>query len=207
MTAAISMAHPPLTLTAITAQESQDDAENQRDVALMVQIAQGDESAMRELIERHQLKVVGTITRMLSSENEAEDLAQQVFIRIWKSAGRYQPRAKFTTWMFTIVRNLVFNESRRRRHRDVQDELTPELRDPKAKSPDVEALDSEKMEAIEAAIAALPESQRLAVVLRRYEDIPYEEMAVILKQSVPGVKSLLFRARTTLRESLKRYLE
>lgn len=206
MTGAFPLAKPSFVTIPESASQENPDHENLRDIELMRLIATGEEAAMRELIERHQVKVIGTITLMLGSERDAEDLAQQVFIRIWKSAGRYQPSAKFTTWMFTILRNLVFNESRRRKHGDAAGELDPELRDHRLKTPDIEALDAEKMAAIETAINALPEAQRLAIVLRRYEDTPYEEMAVILGQSVPGVKSLLFRARTTLRESLRKYL-
>ena len=182
------------------------DVENERDLALMRRIATGEESAMRELIERHQNRVYGTIVRMLGSEREAEDLAQQVFVRVWKSAGRYQPTAKFTTWLYTIVRNLVFNESRRRSRSDKTDPVDDEMRDEQQKTPSAEMLDTEKFAAIQAAIDALPEQQRLAIILRRYEEMPYEEMAVVLKQTVPGVKSLLFRARTALRESLAKYL-
>ncbi len=185
----------------------QNDAENDRDIALMRSIADGSEEAMRELLERHQNRVYGTIVRMLGSERDAEDLAQQVFVRVWKSAGRYQPTAKFTTWLYTIVRNLVFNESRRRIRADQGQPVEDDLRDDRQKSPVTEVLDTEKMTAIQAAIEALPEQQRLAIILRRYEEMPYEEMAVVLKQTVPGVKSLLFRARTALRESLAKYLD
>ena len=192
--------------TTLVALSAFPDAENERDLALMREIASGDESAMRELIERHQNRVYGTIVRMLGSERDAEDLAQQVFVRVWKSAGRYQPSAKFTTWLYTIVRNLVFTETRSRSRADLSHQVDETLRDERQKTPSAEMLDSEKMAAIQSAIDALPEQQRLAIVLRRYEEMPYEEMAVVLKQTVPGVKSLLFRARTSLRESLEKYL-
>ena len=182
------------------------DSENARDLALMQGVATGSEEAMRELVERHQNRVFGTIVRMLGSEREAEDLAQQVFVRVWKSAPRYQPTAKFTTWLYTIVRHLVFNESRRREKSSLSDELDDSLHDERQPSPADDLLASEKMQAIQAAIEALPEQQKLAVIMRRYDEVPYEEIAAVLKQTVPGVKSLLFRARQTLRESLARYL-
>jgi len=182
------------------------DSENARDLALMQGVATGSEEAMRELVERHQNRVFGTIVRMLGSEREAEDLAQQVFVRVWKSAPRYQPTAKFTTWLYTIVRHLVFNESRRREKSSLSDELNDSLQDERQPSPADDLLASEKMQAIQAAIEALPEQQKLAVIMRRYDDVPYEEIAAVLKQTVPGVKSLLFRARQTLRESLAKYL-
>ena len=182
------------------------DVENKRDVTLMRLIGSGDEEAMRELVKRHQNRVYGTIARMLGSERDAEDLAQQVFVRVWKSAGRYQPSAKFTTWLFKIVRNLIFSETRRRGRADLNNPVDEEMRDDQEKTPSAEILDKEKMAAIQSAIDALPEQQRMAIILRRYEEMPYEEMAVVLKQTVLGVKSLLFRARTALRESLVRYL-
>src|SRR5258708_15085197 len=96
---------------------SEDDAE---DVRLMRLVAGGDTTAFEQLIQRHQTLVAGTVARMLGSTSEVEDIAQQVFLRVWKSAGRYVPRAKFTTWLLKITRNLVFNELRRtKRHANV----------------------------------------------------------------------------------------
>jgi RNA polymerase sigma-70 factor (ECF subfamily) len=189
---------------------SDDDAE---DVRLMRLIGRGDTAALEELIQRHQTLVAGTVARMLGSTSEVEDIAQQVFIRVWKSAGRYVPRAKFTTWLLKITRNLVFNELRRtKRHANVPIQTDPQseempLRDQTAQTPDASLLEHELHEAIEQAITALPESQRLALVLRRYEELSYEDIADILDLSVPAVKSVLFRARTELRERLKGYLE
>src|SRR2546427_7583463 len=93
---------------------SEEDAE---DVRLMRLVSQGDTSAFEELVERHQALVAGTVARMLGSNSDVEDIAQQVFIRVWKSASRYVPRAKFTTWLLKITRNLVFNELRRTKRR------------------------------------------------------------------------------------------
>src|SRR6516225_1316777 len=90
---------------------SEEDAE---DVQLMRLVGRGDTSAFEELIERHQAFVAGTVARMLGSNSDVEDIAQQVFVRVWKGARRYVPRAKFTTWLLKITRNLVFNELRRR---------------------------------------------------------------------------------------------
>ena len=193
-----------------TAGRSDADAEN---VRLMRLIGHGDTAALEELIQRHQTLVAGTVARMLGSTSDVEDIAQQVFIRVWKSAGRYVPRAKFTTWLLKITRNLVFNELRRtRRHANVPLQTDPQseempLRDQTAQTPDASLLEHELQEAIEQAITALPESQRLALVLRRYEELSYEDIAEILELSVPAVKSVLFRARTELRQRLKGYLE
>lgn len=186
--------------------------ENARDVRLMQLVSAGEEAAFEELVERHQRLVVGTVARMLGSNSDVEDIAQQVFVRVWKSAKRYVPRAKFTTWLLKITRNLVFNELRRRsRHAQLplqaesEDEERP-IRDERAMAPDASLLEQELQGAIEAAIAQLPETQRMAVVLRRYDELSYEEIADVLDQSVPAVKSLLFRARTELRTRLSRYL-
>ena len=187
--------------------------ESSLDFALMERIAAGDHEAFRELVERHQNAVIGTVTKMLGNPSDAEDIAQQVFLRIWRNARRYRPDAKFTTYIFTITRNLVFNESRRRgRKKEVSSDEREESSHQRLAAhpdhqPDSALLQAELQQAVDAAIAALPEAQRLAVVLRRYEQCSYEEIASVLKLSVSAVKSLLFRARTTLREALSGYLD
>ena len=186
--------------------------EDDEDVRLMHLVGTGDTQAFEELIERHQSLVAGTVARMLGSNSEVEDIAQQVFIRVWKSAGRYTPRAKFTTWLLKITRNLVFNElrrTRRRAHVPIQTESEAEeipLKDETNPMPDASLLEKELQEAIEKAITELPERQRMALVLRRYEEFNYEQIAEILDLSVPAVKSILFRARTELRARLSKYL-
>jgi RNA polymerase sigma-70 factor, ECF subfamily len=188
---------------------SEEDAE---DVRLMQLAARGDTSAFEKVIERHQALVAGTAARMLGSNSAVEDIAQQVFIRVWKSARRYVPRAKFTTWLLKITRNLVFNELRRAKRRaqvSLQREPGAEeipLKDETNPAPDASLLEDELQRAIEEAIMQLPESQRMALVLRRYEQLSYEEIAEVLDLSVPAVKSVLFRARTELRARLSKYL-
>jgi RNA polymerase sigma factor (sigma-70 family) len=188
---------------------SEEDAE---DVRLMRLVASGDTSAFEKVIERHQALVAGTAARMLGSNSDVEDIAQQVFIRVWKSARRYVPRAKFTTWLLKITRNLVFNELRRAKRR-AQVSLQPEpgaeeipIKDETNPAPDASLLEGELQRAIEEAIMQLPESQRMALVLRRYEQLSYEQIAEVLDLSVPAVKSVLFRARTELRARLSKYL-
>ena len=187
-----------------------------RDLVWMERIKLGDTQALEELIEAHQYRVIGTIAKMLGGELEAEDLAQQVFIRVWKSAPRYEPTAKFTTWLFKITRNLVFNELRRRKRHGTQplemrseegEEIQMQAADLASKAPDQTMLEGEMQGAIQAAIDELPEMQRMAIVLRRYDEFSYEEIAEILELSVPAVKSVIFRARTELREKLRKYLE
>src|SRR6266478_712969 len=187
--------------------------EDTEDVRLMQLVAGGDTSAFEQLIERHQALVAGTVARMLGSTSDVEDIAQQVFIRVWKSARRYVPRAKFTTWLLKITRNLVFNEMRRtKRHPHValQSETgveDPPLKDETNLAPDASLLESELQQVIEEAIQRLPETQRMALVLRRYQQLSYEQIAEVLDLSVPAVKSLLFRARTELRSRLSKYLD
>ena len=199
---------------------------DEQDIIWMLRVRAGDRQAFGELVECHQPRVVGTVARMLGGDAaEAEDIGQQVFLRVWKSAPRYEPSAKFTTWLYTITRNLVFNELRRRKNRPqlspisdsspTQDSAAGRGRedgsalweDAVAPAPDATLLQSELQEAIDRAIASLPETQRLALVLRRYEELSYEEIGEVLHLSVPAVKSLLFRARVLLREKLARYLE
>ena len=187
----------------------EDDAE---DVRLMGLVARGDTAAFEVLVERHQALVAGTVARMLGSNSDVEDIAQLVFIRVWKSAGRYVARAKFTTWLLKITRNLVFNEMRRakrHRHQPVQIDPAEELplKDEAAATPSATLLQDELQTAIERAITQLPETQRMALVLRRYEELSYEEIADVMELSVPAIKSLLFRARTELRERLQGYLK
>lgn len=194
---------------------------DEQDIIWMMRVRSGDRTAFGELVECHQQRVVGTVARMLGPDAaDAEDIGQQVFLRVWKSAARYEPTAKFTTWLYTITRNLVFNELRRRKHRPVTSldaegldgspgshDTAPHLEDHRSPGPDATLLHAELQQAVTAAIALLPETQRLAVVLRRYEELSYEEIAGVLNLSVPAVKSLLFRARVLLRERLARYLE
>src|SRR5947199_1103840 len=192
-----------------TVGRSDEDAE---DVRLMELVSGVDTVALEKLVERHQALVAGTVSRMLGSNSDVEDIAQQVFIRIWKSARRYVPRAKFTTWLLKITRNLVFNEMRRtKRHAHVPLQPEPGAEDPPLKdemnlAPDASLLETELQRTIEEAILQLPETQRMALVLRRYEQLSYEQIAEVLDLPVPAVKSVLFRARSELCSKLSTYL-
>lgn len=191
---------------------------NERDVALMARVGQGDVDAFQLLVEIHQHSVVGTISKMLGAPWEAEDLAQQVFLRVWKSAPRYRPDAQFTTWLFTIVRNLVYNETRRRRRKPTVSieeraengyQISADTHSffPDSILPDQQALQTELEEAVDKAIQRLPEKQKAALVLRRHRELPYAEIAKIMSVSEPAVKALIFKARTRIRSSLRPYLE
>jgi len=186
------------------------------DVALMLRVGDGDTDALRELIERHQRAVVNTIHRAIGDAWEAEDLAQRVFVQVHRSAKRYKPTAKFTTWLFTITRNTILNEHRRRnRHSSESLDALQEPRDADSagwQAPDTTtsdpaqtAVERELQEKIAEAVRELPEAQRTAVVLCRYEGLSYEEIAQVLGCSVSATKSLLHRARLTLKERLRGY--
>ncbi|WP_156817295.1 RNA polymerase sigma factor [Rubritalea marina] len=189
------------------------DSEDAIDVALMMRVKHGDHQAFEQLVERYQDVAVGTVAKMLGNPSNAQDIAQQAFVRLWKAAPRYKQKAKFSTFFFTIIRNLVFNESKKFARRKTysleqrEEVLFEQVSDDATRSPDAEAQQAELNKVVDQAIANLPDKQRMALVLRRYENMPYEEIAAVLKTSVSAVKSHLFRARATLKEDLSHYLD
>ncbi len=178
------------------------------DAALMQQVAAGESEAFRRLVERYQHAVINTIYRAIGDRWEAEDLAQRVFLQVYRAAPRYRATAKFTTWLFTIVHNTIRNEYRRRSRQrttsleDLQ-ETSHAMADPGTADPAENAAVNELQERIAAAIADLPAQQRTAVILCRFQGSSYEEIAAVLGCSVSAVKSLLHRARVTLKDQLK----
>ena len=186
------------------------------DAALMLRVKQGDRSAFEALVEKYQQPVMNLIYRMLADPAEAEDIAQHVFLQVFKSAHRYEVSAKFSTWLFTIARNLSLNEIRRRsRHRaDSLDETAPDndeqplrqIEDYKTFSPPDALLQSELEQKIERALAELPEKQRTAILLCRGDELSYEDIADVLGCSLSATKSLIHRGRETLKQKLKPYL-
>jgi RNA polymerase sigma-70 factor (ECF subfamily) len=192
-------------------------AELDPDAALMLRVKQGDAAAFTALVEKYKQPVMNLAWRTLRDETEAEDLAQNVFVQAWKSAERYQATAKFSTWLFTIARNLCLNEIRRRsRHpaesldqtREESDEqLLYQVVDKRIAAAPEAMLGDELVHKVDAALADLPENQRLALALCRQEELSYEEIAAVLGCSLSATKSLIHRARETLKMRLKPYLQ
>jgi RNA polymerase sigma-70 factor (ECF subfamily) len=186
------------------------------DAALMLRVKRGDAAAFTELVDKYKQPVMNMVCRILRDPTEAEDLAQNVFIQVHKSAHRYHVTARFTTWLFTIARNLCLNEIRRRSrhpadsidatHTDSEDQPLRQFEDPKSTSPPDALLQGELEQKILQAIADLPEPQRTALVLCRQEELSYEDIAEVLGCSISATKSLIHRGRETLKERLKPYL-
>ncbi|MFA6544278.1 MAG: sigma-70 family RNA polymerase sigma factor [Limisphaerales bacterium] len=187
------------------------------DAALMLRVKRGDRAAFEELVARYQQPVLNFIFRTLPDSAEAEDLAQGVFVQVWKSAARYEPAAKFSTWLFTIARNLCLNELRRRSrhpadsldapaHSDSDEPRGHGIEDKReAAAPDT-LLRGELEAKVSEAVAALPENQRTALLLWQREEMAYEDIAEVLDCSLSAVKSLIHRSRETLKARLKPYL-
>lgn len=186
------------------------------DTLLMLRVKRGDRDAFTELVERWKHPVIGFIYRTLPDPDEAEDLAQATFVQLWKTAGRYQPTARFSTFLFTIARNLCLNEIRRRvRHPadsldeprgEDEDHPLRQIEDRSQPGADAEATRTELFGLVEEALAALPEKQRTALVLCRDGELSYEEIATVLGTTLQATKSLIHRARETLKGRLKPYL-
>ena len=187
------------------------------DAALMLRVKQGDTEAFTRLVEKYKQPVMNLVYRTLRDATEAEDLAQNVFVQVYKSAYRYKSSAKFSTWLFTIARNLCLNEIRRRSrhpaesldapHPEHEDQPLHQFEDKKTVSPPETLLQGELEKKVELALADLPENQRTAILLCRQEDVSYEEIAEVLGCSLSATKSLIHRGREALKERLKPYLK
>ena len=183
---------------------------------LMARIAKGDNDAFETLVNRHQTSILNLIYRFIGDRTQAKDLAQEVFIRVWRAAKTYKPDAKFTTWLYRITANLCFNElksARRRRwfqfrrsNEDNEGGIEETFSDGSPTAEDL-LLEKERSRQISDVLQSLPDNQRMALVLRRYDDLSYEEIARILNCSVSAVESLLVRAKRTLQEKLKTFEE
>jgi RNA polymerase sigma-70 factor (ECF subfamily) len=179
---------------------------------LMTRIAEGDEDAFEILVNRHQTSVLNLAYRFVGDRTQAKDLAQEVFLRVWQAAKTYKPDAKFTTWLYRITANLCFNElksARRRRwfqfrrsNEDNERSIEETFSDGSPTAEDL-LLEKERSRQISDALQSLPDNQRMALVLKRYDDLSYAEIAQIMGCSVSAVESLLVRAKRSLQEKLK----
>ena len=187
------------------------------DADRMMRVQQGDLQAFEGLVDQYKRPIFNLVYRMLRDRDEAEDITQKVFIQVYRASDRYRPTAKFSTWIFTIARNLTLNEIRRRSRKpwtDSLDETTdgegPTQRldppDHRARPANQELAHQEFLECLEQAIDQLPENQRIAVLLCREGDISYEEMAKVMGCSLSAVKSLIFRGRETIKKRAQNYL-
>jgi RNA polymerase sigma-70 factor (ECF subfamily) len=182
---------------------------------LMMKVSRGDEKAFESLVKLFRNNVVSTVYRYLGDSGVAEDLAQEVFLKIYQARQRYKPLAKFETWLHRIVFNVVVNESHHRRRRKAlsldacKSGLREELESTSRGSADpVEHLKRDELHGkVREAVLALPPNQRMVLILNKYEDMSYQEIADVQKTSVEAVKSMLFRAREKIRSRLVRYVQ
>jgi RNA polymerase sigma-70 factor, ECF subfamily len=180
------------------------------DVQLMLDVKAGDDASFDILLQKYRLPLVNFLHRMVRDTATAEDLAQEVFLRVYRARKRYSPSAKFTTWLFRIATNLALNSVRDNRYRHMEVSLDAPVEEDQAPREvptremriDEHMIERDRAEFIRRAIATLPEKQRAAVLLHKYEEMDYGEIAKILECSESALKSLLFRAYETLRVQL-----
>ena len=191
-------------------------AAERTDAEVMLAVAQGDEAGYNYLVGKYHRQIIHFLYRMVRNEAIAEELAQEVFLRVYRSRESYRAEAKFSTWLYRIATNLAVNHARDTRGErsaqmvqldepDAETGSTPEVAD---SVPNVEQriLREERMAAIRAEVAALPERQRMAVLMHKYQEMDYRQIGEVLKLSESATKSLLFRAYQTLRERLKGFI-
>ena len=184
------------------------------DTQLMLRFQKGDMSAFKTLITRNQRIVLNLAHKYLASRPDAEDVVQEVFLKVYQAAGSYKPRARFTTWVYRITVNVCLNRIRAARTRQMvsldaaghEEDGTMDVADNPVETASGK-LEREELEVkVREAMAMLPESQRTAVLLRRFQELSYEEIARTMETTVPAVKSLLARARQRLKGLLAKYL-
>jgi RNA polymerase sigma-70 factor (ECF subfamily) len=186
------------------------------DAEMMLRVKAGDDSAFDYLVQKYRRPMIGFMYRMARNTAAAEDLAQEVFLRVYRSRANYEPSAKFSTWLYRIATNLGVNHARDTRHErpentvnlDEPDSETGTTLDLADKELNVEQviLRRERLAAIRQKVEALPERQKLAVLMHKYQEMDYRQIAEVLKLSESATKSLLFRAYETLRTELKEFV-
>ncbi|MDP6957796.1 MAG: sigma-70 family RNA polymerase sigma factor [Planctomycetota bacterium] len=176
------------------------------DIEVMLRFQKGDEKAFEVLVTKHQRNVLNLIYRYLGNATQADDAAQEVFLKLYRARHKYTPKAKFSTWLYRITVNHCLNEIRSRKNQpaslDPIDDMTEQG---EARAPDDQIHQGELRRAVKEAIDSLPENQRMAVILARYEEMSYEEISETMKTSLEAVKSLLHRAKESLQQKLSGY--
>ena len=199
-----------------TAQSAHTELDPASDAAVMLRAAAGDEASFNFLVQKHHRPVIHFLYRMTRNQAVAEELAQEVFLRVYRARDSYRAEARFTTWLYRIATNLAVNHARDTRHErtaqtiylDAPDEETGTTPDVADSEPSVETklVTNERMAAIRSHVMALPERQRMAVLMHKYQGMDYREIGNVLKLSESATKSLLFRAYQTLRDKLKDFV-
>lgn len=201
----------------LTGQTSAQLALRDPDIRLMLRVRNDDPAAFEELVELYNHRLITVLQHLVGKPEEAEDLAQEVFLRVYRARKKYRPRAKFSTWLFTIANNLALNALRSRQRKPVvplnvhdSGPLGPrpaeQLVHDRASQPGQRIQQQELAGIVRQALEKLNERQRVAVVLNKFEDMNYAEIADVMGLTTKGVKSLLCRARENLREVLKDYI-
>jgi RNA polymerase sigma-70 factor (ECF subfamily) len=186
------------------------------DAEMMLRVKSGDDSAFDYLVQKYRRPMISFMYRMAHNSAVAEDLAQEVFLRVYRSRGNYEPSAKFSTWLYRIATNLGVNHARDTRHErpenitnlDEPDAETGQTLDLADKAPNIEEeiLRRERLTAIRQKVESLPDRQKMAVLMHKYQQMDYKQIAEVLKLSESATKSLLFRAYETLRTQLKEFI-
>ena len=191
-------------------------ADESSDAAIMLRVAAGDESGFNYLVEKYHRAMIHFLFRMVRNQAVAEEMAQEVFLRVYRSRESYRAEAKFTTWLYRIATNLAVNYARDTRHERAAQTVyldapgeetgtTPDVADDEP-SAEQHLLREERMKAIRTHVMALPERQRMAVLMHKYQGLDYRQIGEVLKLSESATKSLLFRAYQTLRDKLKDFV-
>ena len=198
------------------ARAAQTELDPASDAAAMLRVAAGDEASFNFLVQKHHRAMIRFLYRMSRNQAVAEELAQEVFLRVYRARESYRAEARFTTWLYRIATNLAVNHARDTKHErtaqtiylDAPDEETGTTPDVADDEPNVEQrlMTAERMAAIKSHVMALPERQRMAVVMHKYQGMDYRQIGDVLKLSESATKSLLFRAYQTLREKLKEFV-
>ena len=178
------------------------------DIELMLRFQKGDERCFETLVNKHTRGVLNLVYRYLGDASRSEDVSQDIFVKVYRARMKYEPKAKFSTWLYRIAVNHCLNEIRSRKSQpSLAAPINDMLEEAAGEHPDSRLSRAELQLAVKSAIDALPENQRMAVILARYEDMSYDEIAETMGMSLEAVKSVLFRAKENLKVALSKYAQ